>query len=393
MLKNVLKFATIALLFVCVLMISLFGFKFADYDGNGILDQNAVVANRKFGNGTAIYLTFPESSQVTSSADNLNYTAKVLRERLLSREYDDASVEVVDEKIRIDVAQTQDIASLMDSVANVGEWNFTGSTMSETICDASMVESAKVVTSLTGAYQVEIKFTAEGLTAFKNNTKSYQTSSAYIYLMVDGAYTAAGEVPKTITDTYKFGSFDYNSANIITTIINSGELPAKMEIVSTEALAPTLSTPILAVIYAIPALLLVAGVAILIVKGKLSGLFASLSVLSTVAIFLAYLANTYYLLNFVTIITFTVMLVLTIIYELKALNAAKNGSANFKKFSLKGILPHGILFAVIMIGWLLIRGSLINAVMVALIMTVAHFASYFTFTYFGIKSLNAAKEK
>lgn len=399
MLKNVLKYVMIALLLVCIVSVSLFGFKFADYDSAGIFDKDAILSNRQFANGTSVYLKVSEDSDAEINSESLQKCADIIVARFISRDYRDVVAVVEENKIRVDVAQTMDIDSLIAQIAQPGDWFFTGSSWSDHLCDSSMIEDATVKSTLSSGYQVSLKFTEEGAKSFSEKTKSYANSSSYIYLLLDGSYTAMATVPKNVDDTFAFGSYDYNTASILATMMKEGALPYVLEIDGTEALAPTLPSALIVAIYLVCIALVVIAALVLIFKGRTAGIFGAMTLISVFAVQLFCLANRMFMLNIATVITFVVCLILSFIFlyrPISALGSAqKNGKgigtgdfAAFKRYSLKGILIHGILFAIVGALWMLVRGGAISIVMLALVSTVAHFASYFAFTYFGVKTLS-----
>ena len=413
--KNTLKFLLIALLFVALLSIPLFGVYFykspADYQSEpdnyfvvpGIFEDGAILADMQFGGGTSVYLTYSSQDDL-NTPENLKKGAEILQARFRDRGYNDAKTTVEDEMIRLDITQKTYLDSVVSQVCTIGEWSFVGSDMTNTICDKTMVESATVAASSGGGYGVKLHFTKDGASEFFANTASYATSGSSFYLMIDGQFTAVATISDaSVRDTFTFGSYNYQSAAIIASMIQNGELPGEVQTLKTVPFSATLGKNALISITAAVICLIVLCVAFLLWKGRSAGVFASLALISDAAIFVIALLNGSFQLNFVTLGTMVVCLILGALLDYFAVLPVGVGLKNKKavttdamaalnKFTVKEIWIHGLLFLITLICYLFARGVFMNIVRTFLIFICADFACYFIFLYFGVHTLSSSKE-
>ena len=58
MIKNILKYALIFLIFISVLIVPILGVWFGDFDSPSIFDDNVLLTDRQLGGGSSVYLAF-----------------------------------------------------------------------------------------------------------------------------------------------------------------------------------------------------------------------------------------------------------------------------------------------------------------------------------------------
>lgn len=395
--KKSIKFLFLALLFLCIACVPVFGVSF--YDSPSVFDENAILTNLKFGGGTSVYLSLDSQDEKIVTEENLKKTATILENRFQDRGYNDANASVVDKTIRLDFAQKDYIDSLISSVASLGQWSFVGSDMTKTLCDASMVKDAYVSANPAGGYSITLEFTKEGKGEFFANTASYAVSGANFYLMMDGQYAAMATISdSTVRDTFSFGSFEYSGAATVASMIKHGQLPSVLKIEKTEALAPKLSATTQTLIYGTVALILVALLALFFLNGKISGIFPASALFANIAVFFTAMANASYQLNFVTLITMILCVVFAGIFYLYATNGIgkslkKNGNINnaaiasMNKATVKGIWIHAVLLAASLICMFFAHGAVLYVARIVLLFTCANAILYSIFVYFGIRTL------
>ncbi len=397
MTKKNIKFLFIALLFICIIAVPLFGVSF--YESPSIFHDNAILTNLKFGGGSSVYLSLDTEDEKIVTDENLQKTADILEVRFHDRGYNDAKTSVVDKTVRLDIAQKSFVDSVVGSIATLGEWKFVGSDMNQTLCDASMVKDAYVSANPTGGYGITLVFTEKGKSEFFANTATFAASGANFYLMMDGQYAAMATISdSTVRDTFTFGAYEYTSAASVASMIKNGQLPAQVKIEKTEALAPAIGTATQTVIFGACAVLFVVFLLLFFLKGKTAGIFPAFALIANLAVFLTAMANASYQLNFVTLITMVVCLALASVFYLFAvsgvgasLKATKTVSASamakLNKFNVKAIWIHAIVLAISLICFLFVQGMVLYVARIALLFTCADFILYFLFVYFGIHTM------
>lgn len=417
--KKTLKYAFIALLFVAIIAVPLLGVRFYDFGYEkdtkewfskwttlvpAVADENAILTNMQFGGGSAVYLQYASDKDDVNSAENLKKGAEILETRFNERGYTDAKAKVEDGMIRIDFAQKTYIDSVIQSFGSIGDWSFVGSDMTKVLCDQSYVKDAKVAQNPQGGFSVTIEFTKEGAEEFYANTASYAVSGSYFYMMMDGQMAAYANVnDSSVKETFTFGQYDYENAAALASFIKTGALPEAVKVVKVAEVAPTLGSALLTVIYGVVILILVALIVCFFIIGKKAGIFATLALLSNAAILLTAMITSSYQLNFVTLITILVLLVLGAVLSLVALRpvgqSLKNNSRvsasaieKLNKLNLKSVWIHAILLIVSLICIMFVRGNMMYVVRFSMVFAFANAATYFTFLYFGIRTLASNKD-
>ncbi len=412
--KKTLKYVFIVLLFVSILAIPVFGFRFYDFGYNkdskewttdwitlvpSVFDENSILTNMQFGGGSSVYLSYDSDDEKINSEENLKNGAKILKSRFRDRGFTDAKATVEDGMIRVDFAQKNYLNSLIQSFGSIGEWSFVGTDMAKVLCDQSYVKSASVTAHPQGGYAVTIEFTEKGAEDFYANTASYAISGSYFYLMLDGQMAAYANVSdSSVKETFTFGQYDYENAAALASFIKSGSLPAAVKLVKTTELEPTLGRPLLtAIAVIITAILFVCIIAFFLV-GKKAGTFATIALISDVAILLIAMLTSSYQLNFVTLITMLVFLVLAAAIYIMALkpigaNLKDKGAITapaisvLNKFSFRLLAIHGALLFASLICFLFAQGNFTYVVRITMLFSAANAAVYFLLFYFGIRTL------
>ena len=383
---------------ICIVIVPILGVSF--YDSPGLIQENALFTNRQFGGGTAIYLTFAEENSQLLTEANLNQTAQILKERFLALGYSDTLTSVENGLVRVDLAQKEYIDSVIAEAAAPGVWSVSGSSMNDSLCDASMVEDATISTSSTGYYQVSLKLNEEGATKFAANTASYSITSAYIYLMLDGGLAAYSQLNSTSAkDTVNFQVDSYQTAAKLVSIIKYGSLPSEVVIEKTETTPATISGLSLTLVLVALAILFAVACVVLLLKGRTAGLFAIAALIANIAVLLTAILNSTFMLNLATLITMVIGLGLCVVLSVysvspigKALKENKlistSALTKLNKINVKVIWIHAAIFAVTLIGWLLARGTYLYIVKAVMTLACSNAICHFIFLYFPVCTLS-----
>jgi len=401
MIKNILKFASLGLLLLCIVFVPLFGFMFEDYDSPSIFSDNAVVASKSFGGGTTVYLKPVDGKTLT--AESYLKAAETLQLRLHDMGNTDATaVANGNEYVKVEVSQKVLIEQLFATVASVGEWALIGSS-SEALATADMIKNVEVMTSAqTGGYVMQFEFTEDGAAQFKANTASYSISSANIYLTIDGNYVGMATVSADMTTKLNVNllSFSANvseSVSLWKSMILNGSLPSAFEVDSTEPIAPTYSCAVRTVIYVALALIVLASIAFFLVKGRVAGLSASAALISTISIILIALVNKTFALNLANVIAFAICLIaVALFYSLPlrgAGDALKLGKKvdlrPFTKLGLKALWIHALIFAVsVAVLFIVTNGYVLQVANLVMLFSLASISNYFIFIFFPAHTLS-----
>jgi len=302
--------------------------------------------------------------------------------------------------IRLDLSQKEYINSVIDQFGSVGSWSLVGSDMTEVLCDGSMISDATAVANTSGSYSINITFTEEGAKKFSNNTASYAYSSSYMYFMMDGQLLNFASVSSSeVKQSFTFGTFDLSSAIMYASFMKEGALPGTLTIEKAEPLAPTLSKGVITACIIASALVLLVLIVVLILRGKVSGIFAALVLIADVAVLLTANLNSAFTLHVGSLIGILLMLVgsAAISYfamaPLKTLNKENNKISaaivsQIGKYNLKVILIHAILLTLSIIGRFFAQGILLSIAQAGLVFTCCNFVFHFVFLYFPIHTLS-----
>ncbi len=408
--KNILKLTVIGLLLLCIIAVPVFGIYLysspALYAKNpddyyvtpGIFSENALLTNRQFGGGTSVYLSVDSEKEL--STEDLNSSANILKARLRAMGYTDTDASVTDGLIRLDISQKTYISSVIDQFGSVGEWSLTGSNMSEILCDGSMISNAEPVANAAGSYSVKITFTEEGAKKFSNNTASSVASSSYLYFMMDGQLLNFATVSSSeVKETFTFGTFDYSSAIMYAAFMKEGALPGTLSIEKAEPLAPSLSSSVITTCIIVSIVFVLALAVVLILRGRLYGVFAVLVLVANIAVLITANLNSGYTLHLTSLIGILVMLAISAaisyftLTPLKAVNKENNKISPammtlIGKFNLKVILIHAILLTISIVGRFFAQGAFLSIAQAGLVFTCSNFIFHFIFLYFPIHTLS-----
>lgn len=391
--KNALKFTAIALIFVSLILVPLVGVTF--YDSPSVFEDDAFYTNRQFGKGTSVLVGFDEEAGVDESS--LKNAAETLKNRFLDVGYSDTVVEVEGDAIRLDIAQTSFVDSVISEMGAIGHWEFV-SPSQNAVCNASMVESASIAQNA-GNYYVTLHFTEEGASTFASNCSSIAASSGSIYLLVDGQYASYVNLSNaTFGSTFTFGAFQFSSAAQLVATINNGELPGEVQILSASELPATLSGTALWCICGAFLLIFVVYAILYLIKGKLVGLFALLALVSDAAILLTAFANKFLMLYLPTVIGAAVLLCLAGLFYLyataktaKCVAAPSSLSKAVKSVNKLFFWTHGLLLFALIIAVLYATGTFAYLVRETMLFTFFNALVYGVMFLFPVFTLSDAK--
>ena len=176
----------------------------------------------------------PEDSKGASGAEILEKAQEVIRTRLDDKGYTEAIISVQDgNKIRVEIPQVDDDGSVLEIIGQTGELQFRDSEGTVWLNGEDHIAGAAVgMDQSTGEYVVRLDFTPAGQKKFTEaTTKIYNDLSdkkLYIYLgdTVISSPTVQGVLSQSFAQITGYGD-NYEEADNIATIIDSGKLPIK----------------------------------------------------------------------------------------------------------------------------------------------------------------------
>lgn len=172
-------------------------------------------------------------------ASLLSGTMEVLRNRLTSQGYTEATVtQQGTNRIRIEIPDVNDPNEILNIIGQPAKLEFVDEAGS-VIMDGSCVKKAAAGT-LEGAYVVQFELNDEGTTKFAKATA--ENIGKIIYIMLDGAVISNPTVNTAIPggSGYIEGQFDYEYANQLAMLIQSGALPLDIEQLEVRTISATL---------------------------------------------------------------------------------------------------------------------------------------------------------
>ncbi len=291
-----------------------------------------------------------------------------------------------------------------------GSWSIKSSA-GNTLCDASMIKNAEITSSSYG-YFIRLNFTEEGAKQFEENCTPLATTSQSAKLSINGIDLV--DVPlsnvkfgKTFTinagteNGIQYG-FNTQYATWILSYMRSEALPATMEVVSVETLAPSLPQGVILGVGILFAVTFLACAILLIAQGRMAGLFAAGALLGDVAAMLIFMVNKAFQVNLGTVIALYVCMLLAGIFFLFTVRPCgkvlKNKqsirpvlSGPVKKMNIRCLWIHAIIFAVSLALVMLLRGSVVYIAYAVMVASVVNFVSYFALFLFPAYTLAGAQ--
>ncbi len=188
----------------------------------------------------------PEDSKGASGSEILEKAQEVIRTRLDDKGYTEAIISIQDgNKIRIDLPRIDD-GSVLEIIGQTGELQFRDSEGTVWLNGEDHIAGATVgMDQSTGEYVVRLDFTPAGQKKFTEaTTKIYNDLSdkkLYIYLgdTVISSPTVQGVLSQSFAQITGYGD-NYEEADNIATIIDSGKLPIKYTVTESRSISSKL---------------------------------------------------------------------------------------------------------------------------------------------------------
>ena len=243
-------------------------------------------------------VTFMPDGDVDATPEQMAAAKTVIEDRLVGLGVTDYECYVDSNKDRIIVRfpwKTDEAdfnpQTAIDEIGTTAKMVFReGSTADgEEILSGDDVTSANAAYSETEGWVVQLKFSSEGAAAFADATTELSSSGAPISIWLDdeSISTATVEEPITTGEAIIKGNFDQESAATLANQINSGALPFALSAESYSTISPTLGARSLEVMVLAGIVAFVIVALLMIVRYRLPGTVATISLLGQVCATLA----------------------------------------------------------------------------------------------------------
>ncbi len=294
--KNIIALILIAAVIFMMCFVCLFDVTIGDYRFPDALDEEYGIKQGLDLVGGSL-IEFKPDTEETPSADQMATVNSIMRNRLDSQSYYDATVAIqADNTIRIEIPNVDDpseAVSILGSTAKLTFRDYEGNVLmegsEEFVADAQMQYGQ---TSEVGVaqYYVALTLTAQGREAFKAATEAVLNYTSegnnYIAIYLDETPFSQPMVSEVIDaeSCVITGDFSRESAETLAAQIRSGQLPFNLAVSQLQSVGPTLGEE------ALSKSLVAAGIGILLViifmiaLYRLSGVTAAISLCAYAAL-------------------------------------------------------------------------------------------------------------
>ena len=207
---------------------------------NSVKNYNSILSTVGRGidisGGYYVVLT-PKNTSSDKSDNVVNDAMNILRTRLDKKGYTEAVISVQDgNKIRVEIPQVDDADEVLEVIGQTGELTFEDNSGKVWLTGEEHVKGAYVAQDTqNGGYLVVLQFTTKGQSKFAEATKAVlnsSDSSKNLYIKLGGETISSPTVSEVINSSTAqiTGYSDYESAQNIAAVIDSGRLPISYEV-------------------------------------------------------------------------------------------------------------------------------------------------------------------
>ncbi len=193
------------------------------------------------------YVVLEANQKSDGSNADIDRAITVLQDRLERKGYTEATIVAQDigenAKIRIEIPEVDNANEIMQIIGSTGELKFTDSSTADSgtvYLTGDDVTGASVSMNNSGKYVVVLNFTPEGGNKFAAATEALVNSTMYVWLG-DEIISQPTVNEKIVGTSATIESFDeYEQAEAIASVIDSGRLPLEFEISEAQLISATL---------------------------------------------------------------------------------------------------------------------------------------------------------
>ncbi|MDP4133569.1 MAG: hypothetical protein Q8882_06115, partial [Bacillota bacterium] len=239
--KNIIIFLIVVAIIFMSCFVCMFDVTIGDFRFPSALDKEyGIKQGLELVGGSLI--EFKPEEGVTPTAEQMDTVQSIIRSRLDSQAYYDATVTVQkDNSVRIEIPDVEDpseAVSILGSTAKLTFRDYQGNILmegtNEYVANAQR-EYGQTSQASAASYYVSLELTSAGREAFKKATQTvlnYGKDNSYIGIYLDEKAVSKPSVTQVI-DSDKCvitGSFDKEGASTLAAQIRSGQLPFKLEV-------------------------------------------------------------------------------------------------------------------------------------------------------------------
>ncbi len=248
--KCVAKFSIVFIVILALAYIAAFGLNIGGYQISSALDEeNGIKRGLDLAGGSVIVFEADTDEAVTE--DNLTAVEAVLRNRLDSQGYYEATVaRQNDKRVRVEIPSVlnpEEAVKVLGATAKLTFADKDGNVILEGGTDVKSAQAAYEAVDNTGnkGNIVKLTLTDAGRKKFAEATarvSTYANGENYISIMLDDQMISAPRVSETIdsNDCVITGDFDNESAKILAGQIQSGQLPFSLKVVELRSIGAQL---------------------------------------------------------------------------------------------------------------------------------------------------------
>lgn len=183
----------------------------------------------------------------SEAAANVDDAVTILRTRLDSKGYTEATITTQDigtanPKIRIEIPEVKNADEILKYIGSTGELSFQDES-GKVYLTGDDVDSCKAAyDSQNSGYVVALQFTTEGATKFYEATSALVNKTLYIYLGDDVISQPTVSAAISGGSAQIDGFADYDAADAVASVIESGKLPLKFSITEAQLISASLGT-------------------------------------------------------------------------------------------------------------------------------------------------------
>ncbi len=231
------------------------------------------------------YVVLEAEAQDSTETANIDDAVTVLRSRLDSKGYTEATITTQDTatanpKIRIEIPEVENANEVLQVIGSTGELRFTDEGATKTYLTGDDVVSAGVSMNDNGKYVVALTFTAEGGNKFATATKELAESQGKMSIYLGDEIISQPTVSQQITGGQAtIEEFEtYDEADAIASVIDSGKLPLKFAVSEAQLISASLGES------ALEQSLMAGGIGLIVIFAIMVIFYGGLGVIASVAL-------------------------------------------------------------------------------------------------------------
>ena len=295
--KNVISFLLVVVLIVAFAYVAAFDVKIGNIEIPSTFDKDKGIKQGLDLVGGSIIVFEPDVEDLSKvTSEDMNSAESIIRTRLDSKGYAEATISRQgDTGIRVeipDIDDPQEAVEMIGATAKLEFLNADGKLIMDGSKDYIKGASSKYgpISETSGnIYYVQLSFTGEGQKKFKEATQAAVSAGDgknIIAIALDGEVQMSPTVQEVIDSDSCIITGDYNaeSAEAVSSLINSGQLPFSLKDAELRSVGPTLGSKALSTSLKAALIGIILVMLFMIIIYRLPGLVASVSLVAYVSL-------------------------------------------------------------------------------------------------------------